>query len=108
MKLRKGDHVVVLSGKHRGETADVLTVLPAKNAVVLNSLNIAKRHTSMNRAQGKGRRGVQQAGIIDKFMPVDASSVAILCPKHGGPARIGFVEEGGKKVRVCRKCGEKL
>jgi large subunit ribosomal protein L24 len=108
MKLKKGDHVIVLSGKHRGETADILTVLPGKNAVVLNSLNIAKRHTSMASQQGKGRRGVQQAGIIDKFMPMDASDVAILCPKHGGPARIGYREDAGKKVRFCRKCGEKL
>jgi large subunit ribosomal protein L24 len=108
MKLKKGDHVIVLSGKHRGETADILTVLPSKNAVILNSLNIAKRHTAMNRTQAKGRRNLQQAGIIDKFMPMDASDVAILCGKHGGPARIGYREEGGKKIRFCRKCGEKL
>jgi large subunit ribosomal protein L24 len=108
MKLKKGDHVIVLSGKHRGEEADILTVLPTKNAVVLNSVNTAKRHTSMRSTQGRGTRNVQQAGIIDKFMPMAASSVAILCPKHGGPARIGYEFDNGKKVRVCRKCGERL
>lgn len=108
MKLKKGDHVIVLSGKHRGEMADILTVLPAKNAVILNSLNIAKRHTSMQQAQGRQRRSVSQAGIIDKFMPMDASDVALWCSKHSGPARIGYEFDGTKKVRVCRQCGEKL
>jgi large subunit ribosomal protein L24 len=108
MKLKKGDHVVVLSGKHRGETSEILTVLPSKNAVILNSLNIAKKHTSTASTQAKGRRNLQQAGIIDKYMPMAASAVAVLCSKHGGPARIGYREENGKKVRFCHKCGEKL
>jgi large subunit ribosomal protein L24 len=106
MKLKKGDHVIVLAGKHRGETADVLTVLPSKNAVILDSLNIAKRHMS-SRQVGPNRR-VNQAGIIDKFMPIDASDVALWCPKHQGPAKAGFRVDGDKKVRFCRKCGEEL
>ncbi len=106
MKLKKGDHVIVLSGKHRGETADVLTVLPAKNAVILDSLNIAKRHAKA-RQVGPNRR-VNQAGIIDKFMPIDASDVALWCSKHQGPARAGFRDDNGKKQRFCRKCGETL
>jgi len=107
MKLKKGDHVIVLSGKHRGEMADVLTVLPARNAVILDSLNIAKKHT---RAQGGGpSRNVMQGGIIDKYMPIDASAVALWCSKHDGPARAGFlVDDDGTKTRVCRQCGEKL
>ena len=106
MKLKKGDHVVVLSGKHRGEMADVLTVLPSRNAVILDCLNIAKRHT---RTGGGGpNRRVQQAGIIDKFMPINASAVALWCSKHQGPSRAGYREENGKKVRFCRQCGEQL
>ena len=107
MKLKKGDHVIVLSGKHRGEEADVLTVLPSKNAVILDSLNIVKRHLSP-RARGKANRSVQQHGIIDKFMPMDASAVAIWCSKHDGAARIGYRVENGKKVRICRQCGSDL
>jgi large subunit ribosomal protein L24 len=107
MKLKKGDHVIVLSGKHKGEEADVLTVLPGKNAVILDSINIAKRHLSP-RARGKANRSVNQHGIIDKFMPMDASAVALWCSKHGGTTRAGYKEEKGKKVRICRKCGAEL
>ena len=106
MKLKKGDHVIVLTGKHKGETADVMTVLPSKNAVILDSLNVAKRHSRAS-AVGPNRR-VNQAGIIDKFMPIDASDVALWCSKHDGPARAGYREDNGKKVRFCRKCGELL
>jgi len=106
MKLKKGDHVIVLTGKHKGEMADVLTVLPSKNAVILDSLNIAKRHTRASQV-GPNRR-VNQAGIIDKFMPMDASDVALWCSKHQGAARAGYREDRGKKVRFCRKCGEQL
>jgi large subunit ribosomal protein L24 len=106
MKLKKGDHVVVLSGKHRGERADILRVMPSRNSVILDSVNIAKRHTKASQV-GPNRR-VNQAGIIDKFMPLDASSVALWCEKHGGPARAGFREENGKKIRFCKKCEEKL
>ncbi len=108
MKLKKGDTVIVLSGKHRGERADILRVLPSRNAVVLDSLNIAKRHLSP-RASGRGRQNVTQRGIIDKFMPMDASAVALWCDQHGGPARAGVrIEQDGKKTRVCRKCGATL
>ena len=108
MKLKKGDHVIVLTGKHKGEMADVLTVLPSKNAVILDSLNISKRHLSSRTAGGQGNRRVNQTGIIDKFMPMDASDVALWCSKHSGAARAGFREDHGKKVRFCRKCGEQL
>lgn len=107
MKLKKGDRVVVLSGKHRGERADILRVIPSRNAVILDSLNIAKRHLSP-RARGRANRNVTQHGIIDKFMPMDASDVALWCDRHGGPARAGVQLEDGKKVRVCRKCGATL
>jgi large subunit ribosomal protein L24 len=106
MKLRKGDHVIVLTGKHKGEMADVLTVLPGKNSVILDSLNIAKRHLS---SRSSGTRNVRQTGIIDKFMPMDASDVALWCNKHDGAARIGYkVDDKGKKSRVCRQCGADL
>ena len=108
MKLKKGDHVVVLQGKHRGERADVLKTLPSRNAVILDSLNIAKRH-SKNMGRTKAGSTVMQGGIIDKFMPMDASDVALWCSKHDGPARAGYeVDDAGAKTRICRQCGEKL
>jgi large subunit ribosomal protein L24 len=101
MKIRKGDEVIVLAGKYRGEHAKVEAALPSTNQVVLDSLNIAKRHT---RQSGQ----MIQAGIIDKFMPLDASNVALWCGNHKGPAKAGYREADGVKMRVCRKCGEAL
>ena len=101
MKILKGDDVIVLAGKYRGERANVEEALPAVNKVILDNLNVAKRAT-------KQRGATMQAGIIDKLMPLSASNVAVWCPKHKGPARIGFDVVDGKKVRVDRKCGEVL
>jgi large subunit ribosomal protein L24 len=101
MKIHKGDDVIVLAGKYRGERANVEEALPVANKVILDNLNVAKRAT-------KQRGATMQAGIIDKLMPLSASNVAVWCPKHKGPARIGSDVVEGKKIRVCRKCGEVL
>jgi large subunit ribosomal protein L24 len=101
MKIRKGDDVLVLAGKFRGERAEVIEALPSHQKVILDGLNISKRHTKQSGA-------TMQAGIIDKFMPLQASNVAIWCPKHKGPAKVGYETQDDKKVRVCRKCGEVL
>ncbi len=101
MKIHKGDDVIVLTGKYRGERANVEDALPELNKVILDNLNVAKRAT-------KQRGATMQAGVIDKVLPMSASNVAVWCPKHKGPARIGSEIVDDKKVRVCRKCGEVL
>ena len=101
MKIRKGDEVLVLAGKFRGERARVVEALPKANKVILDGINIAKRAT-------KQQGATMQAGIIDKLMPLDASNVALWCDKHKGPARVGYDTADGAKSRVCRKCGEVL
>jgi large subunit ribosomal protein L24 len=101
MKIRKGDDVLVIAGKYVGQRATVEAALPATNQVVLDALNVAKRHT-------KQRGSAMQAGIIDKVLPLDASNVALWCPGHKGPAKVGYRDADGVKVRVCRKCGEVL
>jgi large subunit ribosomal protein L24 len=102
MKIRKGDEVYVLAGKFRGERAHVEEALPGADKVILDGLNIAKRHT-------KQAGATMQAGIIDKLMPLDVSNVALWCDNHKGPARVGVKnDDDGKKQRVCRKCGEVL
>ena len=101
MKIRKGDEVLVIAGKFRGERAKVEDALPTRNMVVLDGLNVAKRHT-------KQQGATMQAGIIDKVMPLHVSNVALWCSGHKGPAKVGFVEADGVKNRVCRKCGEAL
>jgi large subunit ribosomal protein L24 len=101
MKIRKGDDVLVIAGKFVGQRATVEEALPKSHQVVLDGLNVAKRHT-------KQRGSTMQAGIIDKVLPMDASNVALWCPGHKGPAKVGFRDADGVKVRVCRKCGEAL
>ncbi len=101
MKIRKGDRVVVRSGKYRGHRAEVVRVIPSEDRVVLEGVNVAKRHA-------KPTRATMQGGVIDKFMPIHVSAVSLLCPACG-PSRIGArFDEEGRKVRVCRKCGGDL
>ena len=101
MKIHKGDDVLVLAGKYRGERARVEEALPAQSKVILEGLNVAKRHTKQTGA-------TMQAGIIDKVMPLHVSNVALWCAGHKGPAKAGYKIKDGTKVRVCRKCGETL
>jgi large subunit ribosomal protein L24 len=100
MKLRKGDHVRVLTGKDVGKEGEITRVIRDTGRVIVDGVNIAKKHQRQTRA-------TMQAGIIDKDMPIDASNIAILCSECG-PTRIGYRFEGGEKVRVCRKCGKEL
>jgi large subunit ribosomal protein L24 len=101
MRIRKGDLVEVLSGKDRGKRGAVMRVLPKEGRVIVDGVNIAKRHQ-------RPTRSTRQGGIIDKDMPVSASSVGIVC-RECGPTRIGIrLDDQGRKVRVCRKCGGEL
>jgi large subunit ribosomal protein L24 len=104
MKLKKGDRVQVLQGKDRGKQGAVMRALPTADKVIVDGVNVAKRH---QRATSATRQG----GIIDKFMPLPASAVAIVCPTDG-PTRVGYRMEdtgtGVRKVRICRKCGADL
>ena len=99
MRIHKGDTVRVMTGKNKGRTAEVVRAIPEKNRVIVEGVNVAKRHA-------KPTRATQQGGIIDKFMPLDVSNVALVCKACDKPTRIGYrVEDDGEKVRVCKKCG---
>jgi len=101
MKLRKGDEVQVLSGKDRGQRGTIMRVLPKANKVIVEGVNVAKKHQRQTQARVKG-------GIIDKDMPMHAAAVALVCSKDG-PTRIGYrFDEDGTKHRVCRVCGKDL
>jgi len=101
MKIRKGDRVVVLAGKDKGKEGTVTRTLPKADKVVVEGVNVAKRHR-------KPRKAMEQGGIIDTPMPIDISNVAILDP-DGKPTRIGYrVDADGTKVRVSRRTGAEL
>ena len=97
MKLHKGDRVRVLQGKDRGKEGDVMRVLPKSNRVIVDGVNVAKRHQRATRA-------TMQGGIIDKDMPMPASKVAIISPADGKPTRVAYrFDDQGNKVRICAR-----
>lgn len=102
MQIRKNDSVMVISGKERGKTGKVLRVNPKEDAVIIERINVVKRHTKP--------RGPQQAGgIVEKEAFIPASNIMIMCDKCNAPVRIGHkVLADGNKVRVCRRCAEAL
>ena len=101
MKLRKGDRVRVIAGKDLGKEGEITRVITSTERVIVDGVNVAKRH---QRAQG----ATMQGGIIDKDMPIHISNVAILCGSCDNPTRVGYRFEGTDKIRVCRKCGKDI
>ena len=105
MKIRKGDQVKVVSGKETGKTAKVLRVDIEKGRVVLERLNIVKKHTKPNPKKNP------QGGGIEREAAIDASNVMLVCPACGQPTRVGYrLLDGGGKVRKCRRenCGKDI
>jgi large subunit ribosomal protein L24 len=98
-KIKKGDRVVLLTGKDKGRQGAVLSVSPKEERVVVEGLNMVQRHTRPTQADPQG-------GIKSKEAPLHVSNVALVDPKSGGPTRVGFRVEDGKKVRFAKKSGE--
>lgn len=101
MKLRKGDNVKMLAGKDRNKTGKILATMPAIGLVVVEGLNLIKRHT-------KARQQGQKGQIISKERAVNAAGVALICKSCGKATRIGFKINGDHKIRVCKKCGAEI
>ncbi|WP_274629626.1 50S ribosomal protein L24 [Arvimicrobium flavum] len=98
-KIRKGDKVVVLAGKDKGRTGEVLSVQPKDDTAIVRGVNQIRRHQKQTQSQ--------EGGIITKEAPIHLSNLAIADPKDGKPTRVGFrVETDGKKVRVAKRSGE--
>jgi large subunit ribosomal protein L24 len=100
-KIKKGDKVVVLTGRSKGRTGEVLQVIPAENRALVRGVNMIRRHQKQTASQ--------EGGVISKEAPIDLSNIAIADPKDGKPTRVGFkVLDGGKKVRVAKRSGEQI
>ena len=98
-KIKKGDKVVVLTGRDKGRSGEVVRVIPTENRAVVRGVNMVKRHTRQS--------GTQEGGIISKEAPIQLSNIAIADPKDGKATRVGFkVLDDGRKVRVAKRSGD--
>ena len=99
LKIRKGDHVVVITGKDKGKKGEVLKVMPAENRVIVSGVAVVRRH--------QRQTATQEGGIISKEGPIHVSNVALEDPKDGTPTRVGYkVLKDGRKVRFAKRSGE--
>jgi len=99
MKIKKGDNVVVITGRDKGKAGEVLRVLPAERRLIVQGVHVARRHT-------KPRMG-DPGGIVDKELTIDVSNVAHVDPQSGKPTRVGYKTlDDGRKVRFARRSGE--
>ncbi|KJW02102.1 ribosomal protein L24 [Rickettsia endosymbiont of Ixodes pacificus] len=99
LKVKKGDEVVVITGKHKGKKGKVLKVFPENSKVIVSGVNLVKKHTKPNQ--------MSEGGIITKELPIHISNIAHIDPKTGNPTKVAFkFLEDGSKVRVAKKSGE--
>ena len=102
MKIRKNDTVIVIAGKDRGKKGKVRLSYPKQSRLLVEGVNMIKRHT---RARGR----VRQAGVIEREAPIHVSNVMLLCSKCSRPTRVGLqLLEDGRKVRLCHRCHEAI
>ena len=99
LKIRKGDKVVVITGKDKGKQGEVIRTIPSENRAVVRGINVAKRHQKQTAAQ--------EGGIVSKELPIHVSNLALRDPKDGKATRVGYkILADGKKVRVAKRSGE--
>jgi large subunit ribosomal protein L24 len=103
-KIRRDDEVVVISGKDKGKTGKVLRVDPGKDRVLVEGVNIVKRHTRPNQFAG----GNQAGGVIEREGAIHISNVMLIDPKDKKPTRVGISRENGKRFRVAKRSGTKV
>lgn len=102
LHVKTGDRVIITAGKDKGKTGNVKKSMPSENQVVVEGVNMITKATKANPAYGI------QGGLIKKEAPLDSSNVMVVCPSCEKPTRIKNATVDGKKVRVCKKCGEQL
>jgi large subunit ribosomal protein L24 len=101
LKIKKGDKIVVLSGKDKGKTGIVERAFVKTGKVLITGLNIVKKHTKANKDNPAG-------GLVEISRPLTASKVQVICPSCNKPARISYLQKGKTKERVCKRCGKAI
>lgn len=101
MKIKKGDIVLVISGKDRGRKGKVIEAFPRQGKVIIEGINLRKKHVKPKKSGEKGQ-------IVETPVPLNASDVKLICPKCGKAVRIGYKLEGKKKHRICKKCEQEV
>ncbi len=101
MKIHKGDQVLITSGKDRGKTGKVLNAFPSESKLLLEGLNLRKKHAKPKKQGEKGQ-------VVEVPAPLSVSNVKLICPKCGKPARIGYKVIDDKKYRSCKKCDQEI
>jgi large subunit ribosomal protein L24 len=106
MKIKKGDHVIVLAGKDKGATGTVIAAYPTRDKVLVQGVNMIKKNKKVTNT---GVRGAQDGGIITQEAPIHVSNVSLVDPETKRPARVGYtINEDGRKVRVLRPSGKEV
>jgi len=98
-KIRKGDRVQVVAGNDRGRIGRVLAVIPEKNRIIVENVNMITKHQ-------RATQSLRQPGIVQREGTIHMSNVLPICPECDEPTRVGFTEVEGRKMRVCKQCGE--
>ncbi len=102
MKIKNNDNVIAIKGKDRNKKGKVVRVLPAVGRVIVGGINLIKKHQKPKRNGEKGK-------IVTMEAPINIANIALICPKCGAVARIGYKKmESGDKVRICRKCNQEI
>jgi large subunit ribosomal protein L24 len=100
-KIKKGDTVIVLTGRSKGRSGEVIQVMPKENRALVRGVNVVRRHQKQTASQ--------EGGVISKESPINLSNVALADPKDGKPTRVGFkVLDDGRKVRIAKRSGEQI
>lgn len=106
MKIRKGDHVIVVAGRDRGRTGTVIAAYPDRGKVLVQGVNMVKKNKKVTH---QGVRGAKEGGITHQEAPIDVSNVQLADPESKGPARVGYrFDEDGNKLRIVRPSGREI
>ncbi len=106
MKIKKGDHVVVMTGKDKGASGTVIAAYPERDKVLVQGVNMIKKNKKVTNT---GVRGAQEGGIVTQEAPIHVSNVQLVDPETKRPARVGYkINEDGRKVRVLRPSGKEI